>query len=318
MKLLLASSIDSEAVELLRRTHDVVCAFGAKEEELCAQIADRDVLVFRSGVEISSRVLASAPDLKLIVRAGSGLDNIDMGYVRRHGLRLERVFQPGAQAVAEMAFALMLGLARQVTRADRLLRRGHWAKNSIEGFLLQGKTLGIVGAGNIGSTVGRLGAAWGMTAIGCVEHPKPDVADVLGRQNIQLVAFETVLEEADFLTIHVPRQPSTLDLIGPAELGRMKPGAFLINLARGGVVDEHALYDALTTGTLGGAALDVHAREGEGHISPLAALDNVILTPHIGAMTIDSQREIGRQVIEIIDQFAALGADEPSAVLSAV
>jgi phosphoglycerate dehydrogenase-like enzyme len=309
-RILIASSIDDVAISKLQTQHNLVCAINAPEEELCSRIQDREVLVFRSGVDISAKVMASAPDLKLLVRAGSGLDNLDLAYARDRGLELIRVPEPGAQAVAELTFALMLSLARQVLTADRLLRQGHWAKHELTGYLLTGKVLGIIGAGNIGSRVGQMGAAWGMEVVGCVERPTPAIEATLREKGIRLTDCRTVLQTADFVSVHVPLQGSTRHMIDAEALALMKPGAFLTNLARGGVVDELALYQALTRDNgdgLAGAALDVHRVEGEGKISPLARLPNVVLTPHIGAMTIDSQREIGRRVVEIIDNFALNG-----------
>lgn len=303
MKILIASSIYPDAIEKLRLQHDVVCAFNAKEEELKMRIKDREVLIFRSGVQITADVMACAPELKLILRAGSGVDNIDLKYVNEKGLNLVRIPGPGAKAVAEMSFALMLALARNILEADHLTRQGIWAKHQLTGHLLTGKVLGIIGAGNIGSRVGRLGAAWGMEVLGCVEFPSPTVADRLGGLGIQLMDINEVLSRSDFVSIHVPLKESTRKLIDDKALAHIKQGAVLINLARGGVVDEIALYDALMEKRLRGAALDVHESEGNGKISPLAGLPNVILTPHIGAGTFDSQREIGEIILKTIDSF---------------
>lgn len=304
MQVLLASPICPDAIDVLRRRYEVICSFDAPESKLHQLVVGCHAIVVRSGVNISESLMARAPMLRLLVRAGCGLDNIDLAYAERHGIELVRIPGPGAQAVAEMTFALMLALARQVLVADGLLRRGHWAKHQIEGRLLQGKVLGIVGAGNIGSRVGEMAAAWGMQPMGCVEHLTPVAADRLRSKSIKPARFEEVLEAADFLTIHVPYHASTHYMIGREALLRVKRGAFLLNLARGGVVDETALYEALTQGALAGAALDVHSREGEGHISPLAELPQVILTPHIGAMTTDTQREIGQCVIQTLEKFA--------------
>lgn len=301
MKLLLASQICPEAIATLRARHDVVCAFGAKGDRLRQLIADREALVFRSGVSIDAGLLAGAPALRYLVRAGSGLDNLDMDYVRARGIELVRIPGPGARAVAELGFTLMLALARQLRTADELLRRGRWAKNEIEGHLLAGKTLGIYGMGNIGSLIGRMGAAWDMTVIGCVGQPSPERAAEFERQGLQLAAPEEVLASADFLSINVPLNAGTRRLIDARAIARMKPGSFLVNLARGGIVDEEALLAALTDGRLRGAGLDVHEREGEGEVSPLAALPNVLLTPHVGASTIDSQRAIGELIVEIVN-----------------
>ena len=303
MKLLIASPIDPDAIAQLRRTHDVIEALGADEATLSERIRDRDAVIFRSGVTISAKVMSHAPGLKLLVRAGSGLDNLDMGYVKSHGLTLVRIPGPGARAVAELAFAMMLSLARQVLTADRLLRDGHWAKHQIEGHLLRGKTLGIFGCGNIGEQVARMGLAWGMEVVACVRNPTPARVEEMAACGIRLTDAGEVLGSADFLSIHCPLNDSTRGSIDAEAIARIKPGAFLVNLARGGVVVEQALLEALESGHLRGAGTDVHEREGEGHVSPLAGLRNVVLTPHMGAGTVDTQREIGESVIEAVEGY---------------
>ncbi|MEA2538438.1 MAG: D-3-phosphoglycerate dehydrogenase / 2-oxoglutarate reductase [Chloroflexota bacterium] len=307
MRILVASPIDADALDELRTRHDVVAAFGAPEDELRRLAVDREAIVFRSGVSISSEVLAAATGLRLLVRAGSGLDNLDLDQVRRRGIDLRRVPGPGAQAVAELTFGLMLSLARGIALGDRLLREGHWAKSELVGYNLTGKTLGIVGLGSIGSRVASLGSAWGMRPIGCVDAPSPARAAEFGARGIELTDLDSVLAAADFLTIHVPLDADTRGMIGAAELSRVKPGAFLVNVARGGVVDEAALFNELQPGgRIRGAGLDVHVNEGEGKVSPLASLPNVVLTPHIGATTVDAQREIGQEVVAIVDGAAAI------------
>jgi D-3-phosphoglycerate dehydrogenase len=283
VKILLASRIDPGAESRLRAAHDVTCAFGAPPEPLARAIADREVLVFRSGVQITAAVLESAPRLRLIVRAGSGMDNIDLAPVERRRIAFVRIPGPGAQAVAEMAFAMMLALARNLLRADRGMRQGRFAKTEMTGYLLQGKTLGVVGAGNIGSKVGQLGVAWGMRVLGCTENGGQKDVERLAALGIRRTTLDEVLRRSDFVSLHVPLQDSTRNLIDAGAFSRMKRGAFLVNLARGGVVDERA---------------------GAGLVSPLAGLENVLLTPHIGASTHDSQREIGERIVETIDSFA--------------
>jgi phosphoglycerate dehydrogenase-like enzyme len=215
-----------------------------------------------------------------------------------------------------MTFALMLAAARQVVLADGLLRRGRWAKSELVGYNLAGKTLGVVGLGSIGTTVARLGRAWGMGVVGTVAHPTEQRRRDLAAEGIELLALDELLPRAEFVTIHVPLDDTTRVLIGAGELARMKPGAFLVNIARGGVVDERALRDVLLTGHLAGAGVDVHAAEGEGVLSPLADLPNVVLTPHIGASTVDAQREIGREVVRIVDAFAATLAPATAGAIS--
>lgn len=303
MRILVASQISPAALATLQERHDVRLAVGAPEDELAAAAADREAIVFRSGVSMGPGVLA-APDLRLLVRAGSGLDNLDLATVNARGIQLVRIPGPGAQAVAELTFGLMIALARSIVLADRHLRDAHWTKSELVGYNLRGKRLGVIGLGSIGSRVATLGLAWGMRPVGVVEHPSEERAAAFAAQGIDLADTDQVLAESDFISLHVPLTPETRGMIGRAELSRIKPGAFLVNIARGGVVDEAALLEALTPGgPLRGAALDVHAAEGEGKRSPLADLPNVVLTPHIGAQTIDAQEEIGREIVAIIDAF---------------
>jgi phosphoglycerate dehydrogenase-like enzyme len=306
MRILIISPIDRGAVAALERDHDVVSAIGVDEGTMRTLMRDREALIFRSGVSVTADLMRCAPDLKLLVRGGSGFDNVDMEYVTAHGIEFLRVPEPGARAVAELTFALMLGLARSLVRADATWRQGRWLKHELQGYLLRGKVLGIVGAGSIGGTVGEMGAAWGMEVLGCVRHPSPAVAQELRERGIRLASFDEIVARADFLSVHVALTPQTRNLINADVLSRMKPGSFLLNLARGGVVDETALRTALLRGDrVRGAGLDVHEAEGEGKISKLAGLPNVILTPHIGATTVDTQREIGERIVALIREFAA-------------
>lgn len=301
MKILIASSIDPAAVTALEQEHDVIRAFNADTEHLRAAAADREVIVFRSGVALPEHVLDGAPNLQLLLRAGCGLDNVDVAAATRRGVEVVRVPGASAQPVAEFTFALLLCLVRKVAIADRQLRQGHWPKAQLGGPLLTGRTLGIVGTGRIGRRVGEMGAAWGMRVIGCTADPTAAEQAALAARAIMLVSFDTVVAEADFLSLHVPLDEATWHMIDTRVLSRMKRGSYLINVARGGVVDEAALYPELTEGgRLVGAALDVHEREGEGTRSPLAHLPNVVLTPHIGAMALDSQRLIGERVVELV------------------
>ena len=304
MKILLASPIDPSAVDTLRRSHEVRQLVEPEPWELREAVADSEAVVLRSGVLLSADIMSEAPDLRLVVRAGSGLDNIDLDGARLRGIRVVRIAGMSAPPVAEFTFALLLSLARKVNLADRLIRQGHWPKPELGGPLLRGKVLGIVGAGNIGGLVGEMGHAWGMRVLGCVAAPNLDIAARLAERGVTLVDFDQVLAQADFLTLHVPLDDSTHHMLDASALDRMRPGSLLVNMARGGVVDEKALHEALVNGTsIAGAALDVHETEGEGTVSALAELSNVVLTPHIGAMALDSQRLIGERVIELIDAF---------------
>ncbi|GAB4294788.1 MAG: hypothetical protein Kow0098_16590 [Ignavibacteriaceae bacterium] len=319
MKILIASSLHKQAINNLSENHDVICAFNAPVSKLKELIVDRDVLIFRSGVQITREVMEASPALKLLIRAGSGLDNLDFEYVQSKGIHLVRIPEPGAKAVAELSFAFMLILSREILKADQLLRKGHWAKSELKGFILNGKVLGIVGTGNIGTRVGEMGASWGMKVIGCV-HPSEyseNLKNKLSKKGIILTNFEDVISSADYLSIHTPLNEETRNLINKEVLSKMKEGSYLMNLARGGVVDEQALFDELVSGKrLRGAALDVHIAEGENKISPLASLPNVVLTPHIGAQTLDTQYEIGQRVLQQIDEFEKILSKEKISVES--
>ena len=299
MNILLASPIDPGTTATLRARHDVL---EAGPDDLLEAVRDAEVIVLRSGPILSAEVLSAAPGLRAVIRAGSGMDNIDLECARARGIRVVRIAGMSGPPVAEMTFALLLALARNVTLADRLLRQGDWPKPQLGGPLLQGKTLGVVGAGNIGTLVGQMGHAWGMQVLGCVARPSQEAAEQLAMRGMTLRAFDDLIEDAHFVTLHVPLDGSTHHMVDADVLGRMRPGSLLVNMARGGVVDEKALYEALTQGDrVAGAALDVHETEGQGTVSPLAGLPNVVLTPHIGAMALDTQRLIGTRVLELVE-----------------
>ncbi|MGH8930953.1 MAG: NAD(P)-dependent oxidoreductase [Egibacteraceae bacterium] len=305
MRILVVSSLDPGALALLRAEHDVVEVRNPGEERLESLLEDREVLILRSGVVVGAKALRSAACLRLVLRAGSGFDNVDVEALARRGIAFERVPGPGARSVAELAFGLMLALARNLLPADRSMRDGRWRKAEMTGHLLAGKTLGVVGLGTIGTRAALMGAAWGMHPIGCVEYPTAAQANNLASLGIRLVTLDEVLSSADFVTVHVPGNPRTVGLLDAGALALLKPTAFLVNLSRGGVVDEVALRDALRAGRLAGAGLDVHSVEQDGHTSALAELDNVVLTPHIGASTADSQAQIGLEIVRIVSALAA-------------
>jgi phosphoglycerate dehydrogenase-like enzyme len=306
MRILVACALDPLALDRLSRDHEVESCPHPTAGDLAQRIRGKDALVLRSGVSVTRAILESTPELALIVRAGSGVDHIDLREVHRRGIELVRIPTPGARAAAELTFSLMLALARHLIPMDAQLREGRWAKHDFEGVLLSGKTLGVVGAGNVGSLVGKLGAAWGMRVLGCVGRPRAETSSKLRRLGVEHATFDEVMGQADFLSLHVPLHDSTRGLISMEALAKVKPGAFLINMAHANVVDTLALYHALRSGKrLRGAALDVHENEGAACLSPLRHLPNVILTPHVGAMTTETQREIGANVLRIVEDFTS-------------
>ena len=308
MNILIASSISNYAIEKLSEKHDVIFACNAPEEKLISLIYDRDIIISGNGVRISERVMKAGPNLKFLIHAGSDLDNLDVNYAIKRGLLLKHIPGPGAKAIAELSFAFMLLLSRNLISYDKEWRQGHSAYSELTGYLLRGKVLGVIGAGNIGSLVGQMGSFWGMTVLGTVgeEQNTTEIEADLISKSIRLTTFEEVVSNADYLSVHVPLMDSTRNLINKKVLKMMKPGSYLINLARSGVVNEKDLLEELTNGSrLRGAAIDVQENESEGEVSPLASLPNVILTPNIGDQTVDSQKEIGELVLEAVELFSA-------------
>ena len=305
LRILVATAVDPEALEIMRARHDVIQAVDADDADLRRLITDRHVVIFRSGIQMSADVMKAAPDLELLIRAGSGTDNIDLDHVAGSDIVLHRIPGPGARSVAELALAHMLTVARRIPLGDRLLRQGVWAKHRIRGDLLRGKTLGVYGTGNIGGAVAEIGVAVGMEVLGVVEHPTPQRRQELAEAGVELVEPADLLRRSDFVVLTTPLTPETYHLVGADEIVMMKPGSYLVNVARGGVLDEQAAVDALESGHLAGVALDVHEKEGDGMTSPLAEHPNVVLTPHIGAGTVDAQLLIGQRILELLDEHSA-------------
>ena len=255
-------------------------------EQLLERAADHDVLVVRSRTRITADVIAKAAKCRVIARVGVGLDNIDKDAAYAREIRVLNAAEGAINAVAELVLSMMLSLARQTCRGDRGMREGKWLKKELKGTELAGKYLGIVGLGNIGRRLARMGRALNMNIIGYdVVDIDPAFAKEVGLMRADL---DTLLSSSDYVSLHVPLLDSTRHLLGAQKLALMKKTAVLINTSRGGVVDEDALYDALEAGRLGGAGLDVFEEEPATG-SRLAGLDNVVLTPHVGAQTREAQ-----------------------------
>lgn len=303
MRLTVLSEIDAVALEQLQGRHRVRVSYGTPAERVPAAVADAEVVVLRSGVELGRVAFEAASDLRLVVRAGSGLDNIDLVSAQERGVRVVRIPGPSSRAVAELTLGLMLAMARNIVEADASMRRGEWRKHELGGNLLHGKVVGVVGLGNIGSAVADLCRMVGMTVAGCLLDPTEMTVRRFAAAGVELMPLERLSEVSDFMTLHVPLNETTHHLVSEEILSRMKAGSYLINTSRGGVVDEIALLAALEReGGLGGAALDVHESEGRGRF-PLADHPRVVLTPHIGSMAVEAQSEIGSRLVEIVDAF---------------
>jgi phosphoglycerate dehydrogenase-like enzyme len=305
-RVLIADAIHKAGTDLLSHHADIDIRTGLTHDELIHAIPRYDALVVRSATPVSASVIDHGQRLKVIARAGTGLDGIDVAYAREKDI--EVINAPGANtlAVVEHTLALMLALARRVTWADGSMKAGRWEKKRLTGIGLAGKTLGIVGFGRIGRQVAIRAQAFGMKIL--VNQPRltPELALEAG---VEAVDLDDLLALSDFVTLHVPLSAETRGMIAQAQLRRMPPHAFLINTARGGVVDEAALLQALDDETLAGAALDVFQEEP----APNPALvrhPRVIATPHIGASTEDAQRSAALAVAEqIIDYFATVDVE---------
>jgi len=290
-------------MDSLREPGWTVVAPDQMEGGLAAQLESADALIVRSAVQVNAELLNKARKLRVIGRAGVGVDNIELDPATRHGIAVMNTPGANAVAVAEHTFAMMLALARHLCRANELTHAGKWEKKTLQGTELRGKTLGIVGLGRIGMEVARRARAFGM---GVVAHD-PFVSSIFAReQGMQMASLEEVYALADYLTLHVGLTPQTTGMINAGSLKQMKRGVRLVNCARGELVDEGALAKALREGQVVGAALDVFVEEPLKN-SPLTALDNVILTPHIGGSTHEAQEAVGVQIAHQVKEYLKHG-----------
>ncbi|MFG2294351.1 hydroxyacid dehydrogenase [Streptomyces sp. NPDC048603] len=301
--ILMVDPIHPEALTDLRRRYRVALHPKPDPGRLAVLARDADALVLRASVRVTEEVIAGAPRLRTVVRAGVGLDNIDLAAAARAGVTVRNVPGGSGDAVAELALGLMLAVCRRIVVGDRHTRSNVWHKQGLLGGELRGKTLGLVGFGAIGSRIATLAQGFGMEVVVAVARPGEDRARELAVRGIRLAALDELLPMADVLCLSVPLTEATRGIVGRRELALMKPEAYLVNVSRGGTVDEEALLAALRDGALAGAATDVLAREGSP--TELAELDNVVLTPHIGALTREAQRRIGRRVVELLDENLA-------------
>ena len=304
MKVLVADALSEAGIEMLRkRGIHVDAKVGLNEDELVKIIVDYDGLIVRSATKATRRILEAGKNLKVVGRAGVGVDNIDEAAATERGILVMNTPAGNTLSAAEHTMALLLSLARQIPQAAASLRRGEWDRKTYAGVELAGKTLGIIGLGRIGREVASRAKAFQMRVVAFDPFISPEVAKEL---SVELGAMEKLFAESDFLTIHTPLTQQTERLLGAAELAKMKKGARVLNVARGGIVDEQALHDALKSGHLGGAALDVFQDEPPKN-SPLLALANFIGTPHLGASTQEAQEKVALQVAEQVAEYLAEG-----------
>ena len=300
MRVLVAEPVASEGVDLLRADHEVDERHGLSRDELCAIIPDYDALIVRSGVQVDADLIAAGTRLAVIGRAGVGVDNVDLDAATRAGIVVVNAPTGNTIAAAEHTLALLYGVARKIAPADASLRRGEWKRAQFTGLELRGRTLGIVGLGKIGQAIAVRARAMEMTVLGV----DPFVtAEAAANHGVELVGFDEMLARSDVVTVHVPLTRGTRGLIGRDAIAKLKPGSIVLNVARGGVLDEAAVAEALRSGHLGGAGIDVFEQEPPTD-SPLLDAPNTLLTPHLGASTAEAQvlvsEEVAAQVLDVL------------------
>jgi len=300
MKVLITDPISKEGVDILRSYAQVDVKTKLKPEELVSIVGDYEALLVRSQTRVSAEVIQAGRKLQVIGRAGVGIDNIDVGEATQRGIVVVNAPTGNTISAAEHTIALMLALARHISQANAVLKSGIWQRSAFMGTEVRNKTLGIIGLGNVGSEVARRAGGLEMKVVAydpfvSVEHA--------GKLKVELVPLKQLLKDSDFITLHIPRTDSTKGLIGAKELALVKPTAYIINCARGGLIDEEVLAKAVKERKLAGAAIDVFATEPATQ-SILFEDDNIIVTPHLAASTTEAQATAAKEVaVQIIDVF---------------
>jgi len=291
IRVLVCDPIENEGIEELRQGgFEVDVNPTISKDQLREVVSNYDALIVRSRTKVTREIIEAGEELKAIGRAGVGLDNIDVETAEKRGIVLLNTPEALADAVAELTIGLILSLARSIPLADGTMKEGKWIKKELMGWQLRGKTLGLIGLGNIGEKVARIGKALGMNILVTKRTPPtPELQRELEAEYIPLKDFSNFLQKSDVITIHIPLTPQTRHMIGGKEIQLMKDGAFIINTSRGEIVDEKALLEALQSGKLGGAAIDVYEVEPPKDLA-LIRLSNVVCTPHIGGQTVESQK----------------------------
>jgi len=291
LKILVCDKIADEGIKLLEeKGYEVKNAWDIPKDELPKIIGEYDALIVRSATKVKGDLIANAKSLKVIGRAGIGLDNIDLEKAKEMGVTVVNTPQASANSVAELAFGHLLALARGIVKGTFTLRKGEWAKKELKGVEVSGKTLGLVGYGNIAKIVEKLALALDMKVI-----------VVRSRVYDRFVSLEDMLPKADFISIHVPLTPQTRHMLSTREFNMMKDGVMIVDCSRGGVVDQEALYQALVSSKVKAAAVDVFEEEPPGR-HKLLTLENVYATPHVGAQTEEAQLRAGVQIAERVSE----------------
>ncbi len=297
-RILVSDPLAEEGLAILREKYDVDVKTDLSEDAIVALIGEYDALLVRSGTEVTARVIEAGKKLKFIGRAGAGVDNIDMEAATRRGIIVANAPEGNTLAATEHTMAMMLSLARNIPQADASLKQKQWKRSKFMGIELNEKTLGVVGLGRIGREVAKRASVMGMHIAGYDPFISTDRATQMG---VDLMSLEELFRVSDIITVHTPLIKETRHVINARSIATMKDGVRIINCARGGIIDEKALYDAIVSGKVAGAAIDVFEEEPPIH-SPLLDLDQVIATPHLGASTSRGSaecRNINRQTVYI-------------------
>jgi len=303
LKIVIAEKISLAALEELKEPGWTIVTADQVGENLSKHLESADALIVRSAVQADEALLSHATKLRVVGRAGVGVDNIDLDAATRQGIAVMNTPGANAVAVAEHTLGMMLAMARHLCRADALMHAGKWEKKSLQGSELRGKTLGVAGLGRIGMEVARRARAFGMEVVG--HDPFVSVA-VAKEQGIRLASLDDLYAAADYITLHVGLTPQTTGMINQAAIKKMKKGVRLVNCARGELVHEADLVEALKRGHVAAAALDVFTEEPLKQ-SPLMAMENVILTPHIGGATHEAQEAVGVQIAQQVREYLKHG-----------
>lgn len=310
-RILVTEELADSGLDAMRAAgHDVDVRLGLSAEELLGVVPGAHAIVIRSATKVTAPVLDAGRDLVVVGRAGIGLDNVDVPAATRHGVMVVNAPQSNILSTAEHTMAMLLAQARNIPQAHAALQDGRWERSKWEGVELHGKTLGVVGLGRIGALVAQRAHAFGMRVVARDPYVSPDRARQMG---IELMGLEELMGEADFVTLHVVKTKETVGMIGEELLAKAKPGVRIVNVSRGGVVDEAALARAIAEGRVGGAALDVFTEEPLAPDSPLLGLPSVVVTPHLGASTREAQDKAGATIAEQV-VLALAGEFVPFAV----
>lgn len=305
MKVLVAESISNEGIDILRSSAQVDIKLGLKPEEILSAIGDYEALIVRSQIKVSAEVIAAGKKLQVIARAGVGIDNIDVEEATRRGIVVVNAPTGNTISAAEHTIALMLSLARHIPQANAVLKSGVWCRKDFIGVEVRNKTLGIIGLGNVGSEVARRALGLEMRLIAYDPFISVDYAHNL---QVEMLSLKQLLEQSDFITLHLPLTASTRTLIGAEELTLVKPSVRIINTARGGLIDEKALAKAVNEKRVAGAAIDVFSSEPVTD-SAFFENDSIIVTPHLGASTAEAQAmtaiDIAKQIIDVFNRQPA-------------